>query len=326
MRRREFITLLGGAAAWPLTARAQQLSATIGFLSLGSPEGEASFVTAFRKGLSEGGYVEGRNVAIEFRWAQNDVNRLPELAADLVRRRVDAIVVPTATPGALAARAATATIPIIFRVGFDPVRSGLVTSLNRPGGNITGVSALSQQVVTKRLGLLNELKAGRGPIAALVNPIDDPGAERTVAELRAASETIGRPIEIFFAHTNREIDVAFENMAQNKVEGVLIGPSSLFSNRIGHIAILAARYGLPTIHGLREFPIIGGLMSYGASISDQLRQVGLYAARILKGEKPADLPVIQSSKFEFIINMQTARTLRVTVPDTLLARADEVIE
>jgi putative ABC transport system substrate-binding protein len=201
VRRRDFLTLVGGAAAWPVAARAQQLNSTIGFLTLGSPEGEASFVAAFRNGLSEGGYVEGRNVAIEFRWAQNDVSRLPELAADLVRRRVAAIVVPTATPAVLAAKAATATIPIIFRVGFDPVQSGLVTSLNRPRGNITGVSALSQQVVTKRLGLLDEMKPGNGPIAAMVNPVDDPGAERTVAELRAASKTIGRPIEVFFAHT-----------------------------------------------------------------------------------------------------------------------------
>jgi len=326
MRRRNFISLVGGAAAWPVAARAQQLSATIGFLSLGSPEGEASFVTAFRKGLSEGGYIEGRNVAIEFRWAQNDVSRLPELAADLVGRRVDAIIVPAATPAVLAARAATATIPIIFRVGGDPVQSGLVTSLNRPGGNITGVSALSGQVVTKRLGLLNEVKSSTRPIAALVNPIDSPGSEQTVAELRAGSETIGRPVEILFAHTNSEIDVAFENMVQKKVEAVLVGPSNLFANRLGQIAILAARHGLEAIHGLREFTIFGGLMSYGAIVADQLRQVGLYTARILKGEKPADLPVIQSSKFELVINMQTARTLRVTVPASLLATADEVIE
>jgi putative ABC transport system substrate-binding protein len=201
-----------------------------------------------------------------------------------------------------------------------------VASLNRPGGNITGVSALSQQVVTKRLGLLNETKPGTGPIAALVNPIDDPGARRTGIELRAASETIRRRIEFCFAQTNREIDVAFENMVQKKAEAALIAPSNLFSNRIGQIAILAARHGLPAIHGLREFAIFGGLMSYGASVADQLRQVGLYTARILKGEKPADLPVIQPSKFEFIINMQTARTLHVTVPPSVLATADEVIE
>jgi putative ABC transport system substrate-binding protein len=327
LRRREFIAGLGSAAVWPLAARAQQpKTPVVGFLGLGSPEGEVRFVSAFRKGLNEAGFVEGRNVTIEFRWAENDAKRLPELAADLVARRVDVIVVPAGTPAVLAAKAATTTIPIVFQAGADPVRSGLVASLNRPGGNITGVSGLAQEIVSKRIGLLNEMKPGTGPIAVLLNPSDDFAGLMPKTEMQAASAALRRPVEFFYATDNREIDAAFDEMIGKRVEALVINPNNLFANRASHIAILAARHALPAIHPLSEFPHLGGLMSYGASVTDRLRQVGIYTGRILKGEKPADLPVMQAAKFELVINLQTARTLRVKVPPTLLAIADEVIE
>jgi len=330
MRRRDFITLLGGAAAVPsfrpLAARAQQPSATIGFLSQGSPEGEARFVSAFRKGLNEAGFVEGRNVTIEFRWAENDTKRLPELAAELVARRVGVIVVAAGTPAVLAAKAATAAIPIVFQTGADPVRTGLVQSLNRPGGNITGVSGLGQETETKRLGLLNEARPGAGPIAVLFNPNDDFGGQMSKAEFQAAAAALNRPLEFFYAGSNREIDTAFEEMIGKKVEAVLLNSSNLYVDRAGQIATLAARHVLPAIHAVSDFPHLGGLMSYGGSIADRLRQVGTYAGRILKGEKPGNLPVVQATKFEFVINLQTARTIGLTIPPGLLAIADEVIE
>jgi putative ABC transport system substrate-binding protein len=327
MKRRDFITLLSGAAAWPISARAQQPALpVIGFLGLGSPEGEARFVAAFRKGLSETGYIEGRNVTIEFRWAQNNIKLLPELAADLVRRRVDVIVVPAGTSAVLAAKAATATIPIVFHIGADPVQSGLVTSLSRPGGNVTGVSDLSPQIVSKRLQFLHEMKPGTGPIAVLVNLEDDFVGKTNVLEVQAASATLGRTTTIVYAGSNREIDAAFESFVNNKAEALLITPNNLFSNRAVQIAILAARHGIAAIHTIREFTRVGGLMSYGSDDANQLRQVALYVSRILKGEKPADLPVLQATTFEFVINLQTARTLGLAVPSTLLAIADEVIE
>jgi len=326
MRRRAFITLLGGAAAWPLSARAQEPKSIVGFLGPGSPEGEVRFVSAFRRGLNEAGFVEGRNVTIEFRWAENDPKHLPELAADLVARRVDVIVVPAGTPAVMAAKAATTIIPIVFQVGADPVRSGLVASLNRPGGNVSGVSGLAQEVVSKRIGLLNEMKPGTGPIAVLLNPTDDFAGLTPKAEMQAASAALKRPIEFFDAADNREIDAAFDKMISKRVDALVINPNNLFANRAGQIAILAARHVLPAIHPLSDFPHLGGLMSYGASVTDRLRQVGMYTGRILKGEKPADLPVLQAAKFEFVINLQTARTLGIMVPPTLLAIADEVIE
>jgi putative ABC transport system substrate-binding protein len=326
MRRREFLTLLGAVAGWPLAARAQQPHATIGLLSLGSPEG-SEVLRAFRKGLNEAGYVEGRNVTIEFRWAENDPKRLPELAADLVARRVDVIVVSAGTPAVQAAKAATATIPIVFRTGADPVRSGLVASLNRPAGNVTGVSALAQEAERKRLGLLNEMRPGAGPIAVLHNPNDDDFDGRTTeAELQAAAAILKRPLEFFYADSSREIDAAFEEMTRKKAEAVLVNSSNLFTNRAGQITILAARHALPAINVQPEFARLGGLMSYGSSVADQLRQVGIYAGRILKGEKPSDLPVMQATKFELVINLQTARTLGIEVPPTLIATADEIIE
>jgi putative tryptophan/tyrosine transport system substrate-binding protein len=326
VKRRQFMTLIGGAAAWPITARGQQPRATIGFLSLGTGVGEVRFVSSFRNGLNEAGYVEGRNVTIEFRSAENDPKRLPELAAELVARRVDVIVVPAGTPAVQAAKAATATIPIVFRTGADPVGSGLVPSLNHPGGNLTGVSALAQEVVPKSLRLLNEMKPGAGPIAVLLNPNDSFGGQMTEAELQVLSAALKRPVQFFYAGNNREIDTAFDEMIRKKVEAVLVRPSNLFNNRAGQIAILAARHTLPAMHELPEFTQLGGLMSYGGSVTEQLRQVGFYTGRILKGEKPGDLPVVQPTKFELVINLQTAKTLGIMVPPTLLAIADEVIE
>jgi putative ABC transport system substrate-binding protein len=328
IKRRAFITLLGSAAAtWPIAARGQQPGMpVIGLLGLGSPEGEAGFVAEFRKGLGDAGYVADRNVTIAFRWAQNDNARLAGLAADLVRRRVDVIVVLAGTSAVLAAKAATTTIPIVFHTGADPVRSGIVTSLNRPTGNITGVFGLAPQVVSKRLGLLHEIAPGRGPIAVLSNPGDDFTGKTDIPELQAAAATLSRTIEVFNATNNREIDAAFENIVKAKAEALLVTPNNLFNNRSSQIAILAARHGIPAITSARAFPVAGGLMSYSGSAADQYRQVALYTARILKGEKPADLPVMQASKFELVINMQTARSLGIMVPPSLLATADEVIE
>ncbi len=326
MRRRDVIPFLGAAATWPLAVRAQQAHATIGVLGYGSPEGEATAVAAFRNGLTEAGYVEGHNVTIEFRWAQNQPRRLPELAADLVRRRVDVIVVPAGTPAVQAAKAATTTIPIVFQTGADPVQSGLVASLNRPGGNVTGISAIAPVVISKLLGLLHELKPSPGLIAVLRNEDDTFAGRTNIDELRSAAATLGRPIQVFDARSGAGIDAAFAEIVKSNAEALLVTPNNLFINRVGQIATLASRHALPAIHSRREFPIHGGLMSYGANARDQLRQVAIYVVRILKGEKPADLPVMQTNKLEFVINMQTARTLGILVPPSLLATADEVIE
>jgi putative ABC transport system substrate-binding protein len=324
--RREFLTLLGGAAVtWPLAARAQQAATpVVGYLNSGAPEAGAAFLAAFRKGLSETGYVEGRNVMIEFRWAHNEYYRLPELAGDLVRHRVAVIVTPQSTPAALAAKAATATIPIVFSAA-DPVQSGLVPSLNRPGGNITGIHTMNVELMAKRLGLLHELLPGAVRFAVLVNP-NNPFTASIVRDLQAAAVTIGRQIEVFAAGTNREIDAAFASLVQKRADALLVAPEALFDTRRVQLVSAAMRYAVPAIYPFREVTEAGGLMSYGASQTDIFRQVGIYAGRILKGEKPADLPVMQPTKFEFIINLQTARLLGITVPPTLLATADEVIE
>ena len=326
MNRREFITLLGSAAAaWPLSTRAQQpVMPVIGYLGAGLPEAFAHLVAAFRKGLSETGYVEGRNVAIEYRWAHNENDRLPELAADLVRRRVAVIVTPLSTPAALAAKAATATIPIVVS-GGDPVQSGLVASLNQPGGNVTGINAMNAELMPKRLGLLHELLPGAVRFAVLVNP-NNPFTASIVKDLQAAAVTIGRQIEALTAGTNREIDTAFASLAQKRADALLVSPDALFITRRVQLATAAMRYAVPAIYSFREDTEAGGLMSYGSNFTDIFRQVGIYTGRILKGEKPADLPVMQPTKFEFIINLQTARLLGITVPATLLATADEVIE
>jgi putative ABC transport system substrate-binding protein len=327
MRRREFIAGLGGvAAAWPRAARAQQPAVpVIGHLRAQSPASIERALVPFRKGLSEAGFVEGRNVAIESRVADNDYSRLPELAADLVRRRVAVIYADGGAVSALAAKAATASIPIVFTLGADPVASGLVASLSRPGGNITGNAFLSTELGPKRLGLLKELVPGAMRYAALVNP-GNPATESVTAELRAAAAAIGKQIEFFTASNVREIDTAFAEFVRSGADALVVGGSSLFPSRSVQLATLAAHHRLPAIYYDRQTVEVGGLMSYGPNIPDAARQAGIYAGRILKGEKPADLPVIQMDKFEFVLNLQTARTLGLTVPPTLLSIADEVIE
>ncbi len=330
IRRREFITLLlgGVAVAWPLVARAQQPAMpVIGYLDPGSPEVSTNLVAAFRQGLSEIGYIEGRNVAIEFRWAQNESNstsRRQQLVADLIRRRV-AVIVVTGTGTAQVVKAATSTIPIVFRGGSDPISDGLVASLNRPGGNVTGVTNIGGELGAKRLGLLHELLPAAARFALLVNP-NTTFAKFMIADTQAAAASLGRQIEVLTATSNREIDTAFAGIAQMRTDAILVSPSVLFENRRIQLATLAAHNRVPALYGSRDNAEAGGLMSYGAAVSDQYRQAGIYAGRILKGEKPSDLPVMQSSKFEFVINLQTARTLGLTVPPTLLAIADEVIE
>src|SRR5262245_3209434 len=328
MRRREFITLLGGAAAaWPLAARAQhQAMPAIGYLEAGSPEASANLVAAFRKGLSEAGYVEGRNVAVEFRWAHNQNERLSDLAADLVRRRVDVIVTPVSTPAAIAAKAATTTIPIVFGTGADPVKAGLVTSLNRPGGNITGANTMSTELLPKRIGLLNELLPSATRFAVLVNPGNPFGADPAYTGVHEVTTAIAQKLEVFTAKSNAEIDSAFAALVQKRANAVVFSPDALFDSRRVHLATLAARYQLPALHWKREFPETGGLMSYGSNVPEVIRQTGVYAGRILRGEKPGDLPVLLPTAFDLVINSQTAKILGLEVPTTLLARADEVIE
>jgi putative ABC transport system substrate-binding protein len=324
MRRRDFITVLGGAAAaWPLAARAQQgAMPLIGYLFPGTdPSGIG--VAAFRKGLGEAGFIEGRNIAIEYRFAENQPDRLPGLAAELVRRRVRLIAAMGVA--AKAAKAATTTIPIVFGTNSDPVEQGLVASLNRPGGNLTGVSFMGGELAPKRLGLLQELVPHGKRFAMLADPASF-GVESNIEAVQAAASALGLALEIFKAGSNREIDIAFANLADKRIEGVLVGGSVLFNGRRLQLAILAARHLMPAIYYDRVFPEAGGLMSYGSNILDQYRQVGVYAGRILKGEKPAEVPVMQPTKFELIINLQTARTIDLTVPPSLLTRADEVIE
>jgi putative ABC transport system substrate-binding protein len=324
MKRREFITLFGGAAvAWPLAVRAQQRAMpVIGFLNSSSPDTFAPAVAAFRNGLGEMGFTEGRNVAIEYRFAGNDLNRLPELAADLVRRRVAAIAAVGGRPNARAAKGATTTIPIVFEVGSDPVQDGLVASFNRPGGNITGVTAINAELDQKRLGLLGDLLPAAGHFGALVGP----AAFESRGLLQTAAASIGRQVEVLTATNSGQVDDAFATFAQKHVDALLVGGSSIFFGLRAQLVTTAARYGIPTIYFDRAFTEAGGLMSYGTQGGDNFRLVGVYIGRILKGEKPADLPVMRPVKFEFFINLQTARLLRIEVPPTLLALADKVIE
>jgi putative tryptophan/tyrosine transport system substrate-binding protein len=321
MRRRKFISLLGGAAAWPLAARAQQRSAmpVIGFLHAGSPEPNVNLVAAFRNGLGEVGFAEGQNLAIEFRWAAGEDARLHDMAADLVRRRVDVIVTPASTPAALAAKAATTTIPIVFTT------LGLVASLNRPGGNATGVTFMGVELTAKRLGLLHELVPGAARIFALANP-NYAFAETIATDLTAAAATLGLHIEVVHARTIREIDEAFATMVRSRADALLMTADPFFTNRRTQIVTLATRHGLPTIFVNREFVQAGGLLSYGADFPGTYRQAGVYTSRVLKGEKPADLPVTQPTKLELVINLATARALGIAIPNTLLVIADEVIE
>jgi putative ABC transport system substrate-binding protein len=326
VRRREFITLLGGAAvAWPLAVRAQQAAMpVIGFLDSRPSDVISDRLRAFRLGLKDVGYVEGENVAIIHRFAEDQIDRLPEMAADLVRRQV-AVMIATGV-GAFVAKAATATIPIVFVAGEDPVRLGLVASIARPGGNLTGINLFNTELVAKRLDLLRELVPRAARIAVLVNPADGASTETTVRDATAAAQAIGLQIQVVNANTGREIDSAFETIAREGYHALFVGASPYLSGRRVQVAQLAAFNRLPATYSNREYVEAGGLMSYGTSISDALRQVGIYAGRILKGAKPTDLPVVQASKFELVINANTARMLGLEVPPTLLARADEVIE
>jgi len=327
IRRREFIFTLGGAAAWPLRARAQQSAMpVIGYLYGGVPEGSGTIVAAaFRNGLSEAGYIEGRNVMIEYRWGQNDNGRLPELASDLVRRRVAIIAAPAGLSSALAAKAATTTIPIVFGTAGDPVQAGLVASLNRPGGNVTGFSNMLAQLGSKQLGILRELLPRATRFAVFINPAS-PNTEFFVKDVQAAAAIAGPQIEFLAATSNRDIDTGFARALQIGADALLVQGNPLFGNRRFQFLMLAAHHRLPTMYYEREFVEAGGLIAYGSNNADQARQVGLYAGRILKGDKPADLPVQLATKFDFVVNLHTAQALGLTVPDTLLARADEVIE
>jgi putative ABC transport system substrate-binding protein len=326
MKRRTFITLLGGAAvAWPRFVRAQQQPAmpVIGFLHGASPASYAPTLTAFGRGLKETGYIEGQNVAIEFRWAHNDRERLPALAAELVARRVNVI---TAGPlsAAMAAKASTTTIPVVFTSGGDPVEFGLVTSLNRPGGNVTGVSQYATALAPKRLELLRELAPKAALVAVLVRPSVSSGS--MVQELRAAAFAVGQNIRVFNVGNIHEIDSVFATIVASRANALLLSPDPMFTSRRVQITTLATRHALPTMYVSRDFAEAGGLMSYGANIEDVFRQAGVYVGRILKGEKPAELPVMLPTKFELVINLNTAKALGLDVPPTLLARADEVIE
>jgi putative tryptophan/tyrosine transport system substrate-binding protein len=326
MQRRQFIALLGGTvAAWPLAVRAQQPAIpTIGFLRSTLPDASTDLLVALRKGLKEAGYVEGQNITIEYRWAENRHERLSALAADLVRQRCVAIIAG-GVDAASAAKAATATIPIIFATGDDPVRSGLVGSLNRPGGNVTGVFGVSATVEGKQLGLLREVVPKAAVIGMLVNPASR-SFERQERETQAAARALGQQLHVFKASSEHDIDSAFAALTQYQIGALLIAANSLFTGQRDQLVALAARHAMPTLHYTREFVEAGGLMSYGTSIRDQYRQVGVYVGRVLKGEKPADLPIIQSSKFDLVINLKTAKTLGLTVPFGLLNAADEVIE
>jgi len=327
IRRRQFISLLGGAAAtWPLAARAQQPAMpVIGFLGSSAPvDLRARDLTAFRQGLRESGYVEGQNVAVEYRWAQDQYDRLPDLAADLVRRLVT-VIAAFDTFSAIAAKAATTTIPIVFASGGDPVKLGLVAGLNRPGSNVTGVTFVVAELGAKQLGLLHELQPGAVRVGVLVDP-NFALTQSFVSDVQAAALPIGKQIEVLEAPTGRDIDTAFARLAQKPIDALLVGPTALFDNRRVQLATLAAYQRVPAIYPRREFAEVGGLMSYGTSITDAYRQAGVYTGRILKGEKPADLPVMQSVKFEFVINLNTARAFGLSFPPGLLAIADEVIE
>ena len=326
MRRRKFITLIGGAAAaWPMAARAQQSAMpVIGYLDTRSPDAVADRLRAFRQGLKDTGYVERENVGIEYRWAEGQYDRLPELAAELVRRPVTAIVA-TSTSSALAAKAVTTTIPVVFLVAEDPVRLGLVASLARPGGNLTGINVFTGEVTAKRLELLRDMVPKTARVAVLVNP-SNPTAEMTLRDLEPAARAMGLQFQSFNASTSHEINTAFATLVREPPDAIFVSLDAFLNSRRAQLVNLAARHAIPAIFSNRDCVEIGGLMSYGANLVDAFRQVGVYSGRILKGATPADLPVVQSSKFELVINAETARMLGLTVPPTLLASADEVIE
>ena len=328
MKRRAFITLLGGAAvSWPLAARAQQPPMpVIGFLSITFAGEQTHWLTAFRRGLSESGFVEGRNVSIEYRWAEGQYNRLPELAADLVRNHVSVIVTLPSNPAALAAKAATTAIPIVFNVGGDPVRLGLVASLSSPGTNATGINFFTTEIVPKRLGLLHELVPKAVRIAVLINPVNAATNEATLPNISEAARALGLQIQVLNATNGDEIDAAFKTLVNDRADALVLAPDTFLVSRRVQIAILSARHQVPVIYPTRDYAEAGGLISYGADLIDAVRQQGVYAGQILKGTKPADLPVVQSTKFELVINLRTAKAIDLEVPATLLSRADEVIE
>ena len=327
IERRKFLATLGGAAVWPLAARAQQLAMpVVGILYAGSSAGVSpTYVAAFRKGLEEAGFAEGQDVALDFRFAENNPDVLPEIAADMVRHHVAVIVVPGSALAVRAAKAATRTTPIVFMNASDPVQSGLVTSLSRPGGNVTGITDFGQELAAKRLGLLHELLPEARRVAALTYlGLDDRFG--VIADLQTAAAAIAQEIEVFPAGTSRDIDAAFEAVVQKQADALWVSPGSLFLNHREQIVSLAARYAIPAMYPLREFTEVGGLMSYGSNLADRSRQAGIYTGRILKGEKPADLPVMRTTKFDLVINLRTARMLGITIPLSLHMQAEEVIE
>jgi putative ABC transport system substrate-binding protein len=327
MRRRDFIAVAGSTVVWPLVARAQHSAMpVIGYIGTGSRESDAFRLPSFHEGLSESGYVEGRNVTIEYRWAEGHNDRLPALAAELVRRQVRVIAVPASTPGALAAKAATSTIPIVFYIGLDPVALGLVASLNRPGGNVTGVTGWNVLVGPKRLQLLHELAPTTTVMGLLVNPTSPDLVAADLKEQQAAADALRVQLHSLQASTEHELDGAFVKLVELRAGGLVIGTDSLFNTWKERLAALSIRHRVPTIHQYREFAAAGGLMSYGTDTSDLSRQVGVYTGRILKGEKPADMPVQQATKVELVLNLKTAKMLGLTFPETMVARADELIE
>ena len=327
MKRRDIMALLGGALAWPLEARAQQpVMPVIAFLDPRFPDGVVDRLRGFRQGLKETGYSEGETVTMEYRWAENQLDRLPALAADLVRRRVAVIVASGGANVAFAAKGATTTVPVLFIVSEDPVTLGLVASLARPDGNLTGINFLNAELVAKRLEILRELVPGAKRVAALVNPTDATNTETTLRDLESAARSVGLDIQVLNANTSGEIDAAFETIGRERPDALFVGQAAFLNARRVQLVQLAASHLIPATYASREFTEIGGLMSYGSDITDAYRQTGVYTGRILKGAKPADLPVVQASKFELIINAQTARMLRLAVPPSLIAGADEVIE
>jgi putative tryptophan/tyrosine transport system substrate-binding protein len=326
MRRREFIAFVGNAAAWPLAARAQQPNMPlVGFLNVASPDGYRPMAAAFRQGLQETGYAEGQNVVIEYRWAEGQSERLPAMVADFIHRQV-AVIAATSTPAALAAKAATKTIPIVFETGVDPVRLGLVASLNRPGGNVTGVTQLNSGLVPKELEVFHELLPTAKTVALLVNPFDPAVVEEQTREAMSAARMLGLELHVLKASTEAQLEAVFADLSQSQISGLVVVPEAFFTSHIGQLAALAVRHKVPTTYRGREFAAAGGLVSYGTSLTSSYHLAGFYTGRVLKGEKPADLPVQQATKFELYINLKTAKALGITVPLPLSGRADEVIE
>jgi putative tryptophan/tyrosine transport system substrate-binding protein len=326
MRRREFIAGLG-AAAWPVVARAQQQTMpVVGFLAAESPDVSADLSTAFRRGLNEAGFIEGRNVTIEYRWANLQLDRLTGLVADLVRRQVAVIAATGSVSTVLAAKEATTTIPIVFNIGVDPVKAGLVAALNKPGGNLTGITSVNNQLGTKWVGLLHELLPNATRFAVLANPEDQMNVNDMIADIRRGAAALGLQVEVLHANTGGDLETAIVGVVRKQAAALMISPSSLFLDRRAQIAMLALREGVPAIYANRNFPEAAGLMSYGSNWTDTFRQSGVYCGRILKGEKPSDLPVMQPTKFELVINLKTAKSLGLAIPETLLATADEVIQ